>query len=96
MVSPPLNIGDGNVVNLKGVASGTSLEYIDASGHATYSVLQDSGLIVGQSQGAVGDPQVHQMIAAMSTFGAPAGGSSCAVQPADVSAQHVLLAASFH
>ncbi|MBN3751651.1 hypothetical protein G3N95_01780 [Paraburkholderia sp. Tr-20389] len=38
-----VQLGNGNVASLNNVASGTSLEYIDASGKANWYVLQDSG-----------------------------------------------------
>lgn len=68
-----VQLGNGNVATLSGVASGSQIEYIDASGHATWTTLTDSGL-----------SQANQLTAAMASYSNGASGvsSSTAGQPA--------------
>jgi trimeric autotransporter adhesin len=49
-----IQLGGGNVATLSGVNSGSNIEYIDASGHATWSTLQDTG--------------VNHLVAAMASY----------------------------
>lgn len=80
-----VQMGNGNVVTMDAKA-GTALEYIDASGAATWSVLQDS------AAGA----QANHLVAAMATYsaGSSSVGSAFNVQATNDSMN--MLVASHH
>ncbi|KAK47350.1 hypothetical protein BG58_05475 [Caballeronia jiangsuensis] len=78
-----VNLGGGNVVTLNGVYSGANVEYIDASGNGTWSVLQDSASGLSSMRAAGGtqaDPQVNQLVAAMASYSADNGGVGASAQ----------------
>ncbi|WP_322030079.1 hypothetical protein [Paraburkholderia sp. J76] len=60
-----VQLGNGNVATLSGVASGSQIEYVDASGHATWTTLTDSGL-----------SPANQLTAAMASYSNGAAGAS--------------------
>jgi hypothetical protein len=81
-----MSLGSGNVVTFGGVLSGANVEYIDASGKATWSVLQDSAAGVpatrslGATSGTQADAQVNQLVAAMASYSAGSGGVGASAQ----------------
>lgn len=79
-----VQMGNGNVATLSGVSSGTQIEYINAAGQATWTTLNDSGLV-----------PVGQLAAAMASYSAPAGGVSSGT-PAQTQAQPMLFASASH
>jgi hypothetical protein len=84
--SATVNLGSGNVITLDGVYSGANVEYIDASGKATWSVLQDSSAGVsatrslGATSGTQADAQVNQLVAAMASYSVGSGGVGASAQ----------------
>lgn len=78
-----VNLGNGNVVTLNDVCSGANVEYIDASGNATWSVLQDSASGLSSMRAASStqaDPQVNQLVAMMASYSADNGGVGASTQ----------------
>ncbi|WP_159835303.1 beta strand repeat-containing protein [Burkholderia sp. 8Y] len=89
-----VNLGNGNVATLSGVSSGAKVEYIDASGVATWSALQDTSLVSGSFTSA--HTLANQLVAAMASYtNADSGAASFVAQQATNDSQH-MLAASLH
>lgn len=89
-----VNFGNGNTLDIDGIQAGTLIESIDASGNATWSVWQNSGL-QSTGVGASANPQAQQLVQSMASYAAaPAGVSSTLT--AQNSAASPLLASSHH
>lgn len=81
-----LQLGNGNVATMSGVSSGTQIEYLDATGKASWTTLTDSGL------GAI---QANRLASAMASYSPSASASaSNIVMPVPTSDQ--MLACAQH
>ncbi|WP_176133935.1 beta strand repeat-containing protein [Paraburkholderia hospita] len=68
-----VQLGNGNVATRSGVSSGTQIEYIDASGAATWTTLRDTGLMLGVStafaNAGTEQGSANQLVSAMAAYG---------------------------
>ncbi|MFP6562594.1 hypothetical protein WJ542_30465 [Paraburkholderia sp. B3] len=90
-----INLGNGNILGVGNLQAGTSVESIDASGNATWSVLQNPGL-QSAGVGASANPQAQQLVQSMASYAAAPAGVSSTLTTQDSAASAPLLAASHH
>jgi trimeric autotransporter adhesin len=64
-----MQLGNGNVTTMSGVASGTQIEYIDASGNASWSTVTDTG---------INSSQANLLVSSMATYSTGSTGISSA------------------
>jgi hypothetical protein len=73
-----IQLGNGNVAQIGGIASGSQIEYIDDKNNATWYTVQDAGLTPLRSAMLGASQTTSQLVSAMAGYNADTGAATTA------------------